>query len=59
MFIVVKRAYHKLSLKVHPDRVKDDKKKADATKKFQAMGKAYAVLSDKEKKAIYDETGTY
>ena len=38
--------------------MQDEKKKADATKQFQAMGKAYSILSDKEKKAIYDETGT-
>ena len=58
-YVLVKRAYHKLSLKVHPDRVQDDKKKDEATKKFQAMGKAYSILSDKEKRAIYDETGKY
>ena len=45
-------------MKQFVDRVKDEKKKAESTKKFQAMGKAYTILSDKEKKAIYDETGT-
>ena len=53
----MKRAYHKLSLKVHPDRVQDEKKKEEATKKFQALGRAYSILSDKEKRALYDDTG--
>ncbi|KAJ8284786.1 hypothetical protein COCON_G00036360 [Conger conger] len=29
-----------------------------ATEKFQALGKVYAVLSDKEQRAVYDEQGT-
>ena len=53
----VKKAYYKLSLAVHPDRAPEDKK-AHATKCFQVLGKIMAVLSDKEKRAIYDETGT-
>ncbi|XP_013385220.1 dnaJ homolog subfamily C member 9 [Lingula anatina] len=52
----VKRGYHKLSLQVHPDRVKP-REKTLATKKFQALGKVYSILSDKEKRAVYDETG--
>jgi len=28
-----------------------------ATKKFQALGKIYEVLSDDEKRAVYDEDG--
>lgn len=55
-FIVVKRGYHKLSLKVHPDRVHGDGKKT-ATEKFQVLGKIYCILSDKDKRAVYDETG--
>ncbi len=54
----MKRAYHRLSLKVHPDRVQDEKEKAEATKKFQALGKAYSILSDKEKRVVYDDTGS-
>lgn len=52
----VKKGYHKLSLKVHPDRVEDGNKK-HATEKFQTLGKVYCILSDKEKRAVYDETG--
>ena len=52
----VKKGYHKTSLKCHPDRVREDDKEK-ATRKFQTLGKVYAVLSDKETRVIYDETG--
>ena len=52
----MKRGYHKLSLKVHPDRVSAEEKD-EATKKFQALGQVYSILSDKDKRAVYDETG--
>ncbi|XP_035438916.1 dnaJ homolog subfamily C member 9 [Spodoptera frugiperda] len=51
----VKKAYHKLSLKVHPDRV-EEAEKLEATEKFKVLGSIHAILTDKEKKAIYDET---
>lgn len=50
----VRRGYYKVSLTVHPDRVPDD---PQATTKFQTLGKVYAVLSDKDLRAIYDEQG--
>lgn len=53
----VRRGYHKVSLRVHPDRVGEDDKE-DATRRFQILGKVYAVLSDKEQRALYDEQGT-
>ncbi|KAL7648477.1 UNVERIFIED_CONTAM: hypothetical protein RMT77_000383 [Armadillidium vulgare] len=52
----LKKAYYKSSLKVHPDRV-DASEKENATLKFQILGKVYSVLSDKDKRAVYDETG--
>jgi len=52
----IKRGYHKLSLEVHPDRVEEESKD-EATKKFQTLGKLYSILSDKEKRAVYDDTG--
>ncbi|KAM4636434.1 dnaJ homolog subfamily C member 9 [Discoglossus pictus] len=52
----IRRGYHKVSLRVHPDRVPEDEKEA-ATIKFQILGKVYAVLSDKEQRAVYDEQG--
>ncbi|KAF8654178.1 hypothetical protein AX16_003707 [Volvariella volvacea WC 439] len=55
----VKKAYRRLALKYHPDKLttaKDDEK-ADASLKFQQVGFAYAVLSDEKKRARYDKTG--
>lgn len=53
----IKRAYHKLSLKVHPDRAKPDEVEA-ATRKFQIICKIYLILSDEDKRGVYDDTGT-
>jgi DnaJ family protein C protein 9 len=52
----VKRGYRRRSLQLHPDRV-PEKERAEATKKFQALGAAYKVLSDKDRRAVYDESG--
>nr|XP_022315746.1 dnaJ homolog subfamily C member 9-like [Crassostrea virginica] len=52
----VKKGYHKVSLKVHPDRV-SAKDKEEATKKFQILGRVYSILSDENKRGVYDETG--
>lgn len=54
----VKKAYHKLSLRVHPDRVSEDEK-LEATEKFKVLGKIHSILSDKDKRAVYDETGSF
>lgn len=51
----MKKAYHKLSLKVHPDRVAEDEK-IEATEKFKVLGSIYAILTDKDQRAHYDET---
>ncbi|XP_061601410.1 dnaJ homolog subfamily C member 9 [Cololabis saira] len=50
----IRRSYYKVSLKVHPDRAPED---PQATEKFQVLGKLYAVLNDKEQRAVYDEQG--
>lgn len=52
----VKKAYYKLSLKVHPDRVSEEEKER-ATEKFKILSKLHQVLSDKDKRALYDEQG--
>lgn len=52
----VKRAYRKKSLEVHPDRAKEEDK-ATATEKFQCLSRVYSVLSDQDKRALYDESG--
>uniref|UniRef100_A0A8B9SQC1 DnaJ homolog subfamily C member 9 n=1 Tax=Anas platyrhynchos TaxID=8839 RepID=A0A8B9SQC1_ANAPL len=52
----IRRGYHRASLRVHPDRVPPEDKE-EATRRFQILGKAYAVLSDAEQRALYDEQG--
>jgi molecular chaperone DnaJ len=49
----IKRAYRKLALKYHPDRNKEP----DAAEKFREISEAYAVLSDDEKRSMYDRFG--
>ncbi|CDH48527.1 dnaj homolog subfamily b member 1-like [Lichtheimia corymbifera JMRC:FSU:9682] len=51
----IKKAYRKQALKWHPDRNKD--KVEEANQKFQEVGEAFEVLSDKNKRAIYDQYG--
>ncbi|KAM6105380.1 dnaJ homolog subfamily C member 9-like [Pterocles gutturalis] len=53
----IRRGYHRASLRVHPDRAEPGAKD-EATRRFQILGKAYAVLSDEEQRAVYDEQGT-
>ncbi len=52
----IKRAYRKLALQYHPDRVEADKKKESETK-FKEISEAYAVLSDPKKRSQYDRFG--
>ncbi|KAI8063933.1 hypothetical protein BC940DRAFT_335655 [Gongronella butleri] len=51
----IKKAYRKQALKWHPDRNKDTSEKAK--EKFQEVGEAFEVLSDKNKRAIFDQFG--
>ncbi|KAL5791881.1 hypothetical protein ACOSP7_000475 [Xanthoceras sorbifolium] len=51
----IRDAYLKLALKWHPDRCMKDPVVAEEAKwRFQQIQEAYSVLSDKEKKTIYD-----
>ncbi|HFC8536019.1 TPA: molecular chaperone DnaJ [Neisseria bacilliformis] len=50
----IKKAYRKLAMKYHPDRNPGDKA---AEEKFKDVQKAYDTLSDKEKRAMYDQIG--
>ena len=52
----IKKAYHKSSLKYHPDRASEEDRQ-DATKRFQALGASYKILSDQAARALYDESG--
>lgn len=50
----IKSAYRKLAKKYHPDMNPGDE---NAKKKFEEVGEAYAVLSDPEKRKMYDQFG--
>ena len=51
----IKKAYHQLALKYHPDKNPTNKEEAEV--KFKQVSEAYDVLSDEKKKAIYDKFG--
>lgn len=50
----IKKAYYKLAKQYHPDVNPGD---AEAEKKFKEINEAYAILSDEDKKAKYDQYG--
>ncbi|KPA81502.1 putative chaperone protein DNAj [Leptomonas pyrrhocoris] len=47
----ITRAYRRLALQFHPDR------NPDGVEQFKAISNAYAVLSDTDRRAVYDVTG--
>ena len=47
----LRRCYNKLAVKFHPDKNKDP----EAEEKFRKIAEAFAILSDKEKRSLYDE----
>lgn len=50
----IKKAYRKLAMKYHPDRNPDNK---EAEEKFKEINEAYEILSDSEKRSMYDRFG--
>jgi DnaJ-class molecular chaperone len=50
----IKKAYHKMAMKWHPDKNKD---KQDAEGKFKEISNAYNILSNEEEKQKYDMCG--
>lgn len=52
----IKKAYRQLARTLHPDRNRDAKDSgAKAEERFKEVSEAYSVLSDKDKRAEYDE----
>eukprot|EP00112_Aurelia_sp_Birch-Aquarium-sp1_P001382 Seg1147.9 transcript_id=Seg1147.9/GoldUCD/mRNA.D3Y31 product="DnaJ subfamily B member 6-B" protein_id=Seg1147.9/GoldUCD/D3Y31 len=51
----IKKAYRKLALKWHPDKNPDNTKEAE--EKFKEISEAYDVISDKDKRSVYDRYG--
>lgn len=56
---IAKKAYYQRSILYHPDRfaTENEQQKLEATRKFQIIGRAYCILSDSDRKSIYDATG--
>ena len=55
----IKKAYRRLALVYHPDKHASATQdtRDDASRKFQQVGFAYAVLSDEKRRSRYDRTG--
>jgi len=51
----IKKAYRKMAVKWHPDKNPDQKEEAESM--FKAVAEAYEVLSDADKRAVYDRYG--
>jgi DnaJ-class molecular chaperone len=49
----IKKAYKKIALKCHPDKCQDQ----SASEQFQIVNQAYEILSNEEKRSIYDKFG--
>lgn len=50
----IKRAYRKMALKYHPDKNQNN---PEAEAKFKQINEAYQILSDEQKRAVYDRYG--
>ena len=54
----IKKAYRKKALKYHPDKINgSDIERSKAEEEFKSIGEAYEVLSEKEKRKMYDQHG--
>ena len=55
----IKKGYHKAAVQWHPDKwsSKPESEQKEAEEKFKAAAEAYEVLTDKNKKEVYDRYG--
>jgi DnaJ-class molecular chaperone len=53
----IRKAYKKIAIKFHPDRCKDPKLMDEYNEKFKQINKAHEILTDKNKRDIYDQVG--
>ncbi|KAL4452266.1 hypothetical protein ABPG75_007928 [Micractinium tetrahymenae] len=51
----IRKAFRKLALALHPDKNPGD---ASAVEKFQTLQKVYGILSNPDKRKVYDQTGS-
>ncbi len=49
----IKKAYHKLAMKWHPDKVEGDEAKEEASEKFKKIARANEVLGDEDTRQRY------
>jgi len=52
----IKKAYRRAALKHHPDKVKESERD-ESERKFKDVNRAYEILSDENKKSLYDKYG--
>jgi DnaJ homolog subfamily A member 2 len=52
----IKKAYHKAAMKNHPDKVAPEDRE-ESEQRFKAAGQAYEILSDDQKRGMYDQHG--
>ncbi|AYV77068.1 MAG: DnaJ domain protein [Barrevirus sp.] len=52
----IRKAYYKLAKEAHPDKAPEADKE-EYTKRFEKIGEAYEVLSDADKREVYDQIG--
>jgi len=58
----IRRAYKRRALQTHPDRLSQNvspQEKASAEERFRLVNNAYEVLSDPEKRKVYDRNGVW
>ncbi|KAL0702892.1 hypothetical protein Bca4012_059014 [Brassica carinata] len=53
----IRKAYHKLALRLHPDKTRTTRFNSLLLSAFQLL-KVISILGDEEKRAVYDQTGS-